>query len=231
MSFIMVMQIGYYMTNYKEMNEQQKKIIIQLKKANEINIKEDKTRINGIKRLLNGGKITHYVCQFHTLNSYLKPKKLFIYDVNCFLYDFKEIEAHKKGECRHESSKRKHWLKWEKDYLDILPKIESYVPNTKVHNPHKYMIELIKVLFEQNFLIQTEKIDSKSIAHDGLLNKESDEYLPTCKDLENIFMKKFSPNQSIDESQLFDLFEKETDKQLSSNWRKELKGKCFPKQE
>lgn len=72
-------------------------------------------------------------------------------------------------------------------------------------------------------------LGDNGISEDKIFNLELERnlYMPTCSDLENTYRKFLNPNENIEESHLFDLYEKNTNKQLSDNWRDKLKGKCF----
>ena len=207
------------MSDYELMNEKQKEILRKINRAREFEIQKDETRIKGIKKIFNGRKPTHYSCQIYCLNTYLNRKNLFIYDADKNLYNFEKINIKINLELKN-PAKKSGLIQWTNKYNDALIKIDNYIASSIKDDPHKYLIELIKVLDEIGFTINTRKFDVEN----NLSEKDLIGYMPNCDDLEEAYLSKYPElDVEIDESELLDLYEKQNpDKLLASNWRNKL---------
>lgn len=85
---------------------------------------------------------------------------------------------------------------------------------------------IIKLLNEKGVSIYISDDMTTSGERDNSVDAD-DGHIPTCLELENLYRSNFNPGQEIEENRLFDLYEEYTEKDLASNWRSKLKGKCF----
>jgi len=52
-------------------------------------------------------------------------------------------------------------------------------------------------------------------------------HVPSCEDLHAMYRKHFRPEDKVNEEEMFDVFERETQHPLHPDWRILLRGRCF----